>query len=671
MNKILLSFGAALLLTLSACGGGGGAATTAATIPTVAAGTAVTLTGIVANGTSAGGVAVGAVGAGAGTTTVKGYYPGAIVIAVDKYGNSITTTADNAGKFTLNLKTGVSYGLMFINPKTLKVIGSLVQATAQTTAGAIALNGNGNLGVIVINPTSGHAVSTNQATGQLNKTSVVSAKAAGLNTNANGTITPANVANMQTTTVANNPAALKTISLKKYFAQPNTWWESKNIWDATNNYYSMDVTVADTANIKGPHGALVAATKEASVQYYTRQSYGAANGVQQGYFTLTTAANSFGFYNATTMPNLPAAFNTYANPFSWGYYSWSDIPNNTMYEISNSSQTKTWAKFGADQVVLGKANKRTFKDTYSSGTDSFTVTLAKTPIFTGLDGVKRPVMDVAGTTIETLTPTACANQNKTTAQCTNLTRHYHFYGIRGIGGTFDAGTTASPITLSTALAKLQFGTVNINPTTKAVTFTNINPYAKTSPVSTKLSVAQRDSLLTYAWKNRSQIGSVITKNTNGTTKVQTPWFSQGSITDHTPNTWSNANAISFLPAGKAQTFTFNNITVSNASGSPVTLNLELVDMFFGSTLASAGNPKVLSSVILQTIQSAAATAAPSVLNGLKGTFTLPTVASLSLRNTLKAFNVKGDAGQVQLSLALKDNKGNILMEWGVDNYLIQ
>jgi len=132
-------------LLFAGCSGDSGSSSSG----TITGAAAVSLTGVVVSGTTAGGVAVGALQPGT-LAKVNGALGNAIVIAVDSSGNAQTTTADRSGSFALDVQTGTAYGVVFMDGKTLKVIGSLVQAANTGAASALNMTGDADLGQVVL-----------------------------------------------------------------------------------------------------------------------------------------------------------------------------------------------------------------------------------------------------------------------------------------------------------------------------------------------------------------------------------------------------------------------------------------------------------------------------------------------------------------------------------------
>ncbi|RME84543.1 MAG: hypothetical protein D6771_04380 [Zetaproteobacteria bacterium] len=118
--------------------------------------------------------------------------PGAIVLAVDVYGNAYTAVADQAGGFSLNVPSGRVYALIFVDPQRIlaggdPVIGSLVRANKQNQAAAVRASANVDLGPVVVNPSTEKVVAGKEAQGGIQ---LVSAPQ-GLDQNGDGVITDA------------------------------------------------------------------------------------------------------------------------------------------------------------------------------------------------------------------------------------------------------------------------------------------------------------------------------------------------------------------------------------------------------------------------------------------------------------------------------------------------
>jgi len=675
MKKTILGFCAVLLLALSACGGGGTSATTSATtstVPTLAAGAAVTLSGTVASGTSAGGIAVGVVSGAVVGTTVNGIYANAIVLAVDKNGNTITTTADNTGKFTLNLKSGVNYGLIFMDGKTLKVLGSLVQANAQNTAGAVALNGNGNLGTIVINPATGHAVSANQATGKLTNTNVVSASAAGLSSNANGTIKPANIASMQATTLQNNPTALTTISTFDYFEKPGTWWQNgKQVWSQGTGF-SYDLGVASKARVPGPFKSQVDVTKSSYGQYYTSFT---SNGITTaGYYTQGVVNTSP--YLSTTFSPPPTQYAYFSGPWTWNNFSYNDVVNNQIYDGSRTGNginqnAITWSKGVQSTLKLGTPFTGGYSDTMGTGAFKATVTIAKENgapyVLTEANGLKHPVilLDM----VDTLTPdpVKCKTNLVNNPQaCKVIITKSRGYMVNGYGGIqADAGTAANPILPSAALKNVAFGKIIVDAAGKFKSATSVNPLNATPALLTN---AQRDLWLAYLWNNKNSIGIIPQQTAAPTVGVTvTPWFSMSLGTNGALVSPAGFNQATMLPnsltAGGQTTFTTK---VQYMSGTAVTFTYELRVATVYNTAANV-TVTTFPGTAINAAKSNGSTSLPiSVTSALN----IPTIAQLPTGSTFALPNSTPEAN-AELWLVMKDNLGKKVYESYLDSYTIK
>jgi len=673
MNKILLSFGAALLLALSACGGGGG--TTATTTPTIAAGTVVTLTGTVANGTSAGGVAVGAVTGAA--TTIKGIYANAIIIAVDNKGNTITTSADQTGTFTISLKSGVSYGLVFLDGKTMKLLGSLVQANAQTKAGAVSLNGNGNLGIIVINPVSGKAVSSNEATGQLTQTNVVSAKVAGLKTTANGTITQTEISKMQALTLVSNPAALKTISVIDYFAKANTWWGgNKQVWQGGNAGFSYDLNVASQVLVKGPANKPVNAIRSSSVTYYQSNTWNKTT--TTGYYSPNQNGSP---YASTNYAAPPATYQYYSGPFTWDFFSYLDSAGNQMYDGSRAytnngvSGSITWAKSVAATIQLGKATSGAYSDPMGKGAFTVTITIAKengaSYILKDTKGKKHLVMLLTMKGTFTPDPIICKQQGQPANACVVRTTNSVRYMIKDFGeAQVDAvDANGAAILPSVALKGIVFGNIATNPDGTFKSAINLNPLATIPGLLTN---AQRDAYLTYIWNNKDKVGTLPKNTTAPAQNVVIPsWFNtnanaSGNIV--TPTSYNTATGLpNILTAGGTQAFT---TSIGYQSGGAATFTYEfrgIATVGAVSTFISAGTP----------VNAATTGNTPTAAFAVLSTLTIPTLAMLPAASKITLPNFTNPAlagtqqGTVELWLVMKDAANKKVFEQMLNMYVIQ
>lgn len=670
MNKILLSVLSLLLLTLSACGGGGSTGTTGATNPpTGTAGGIVSLSGVVVSGTSVAGVAVGALPA-ASNTVIKGVFANALIIAADKNGNTITSTSDRTGKFTLKLTSGISYAIIFLDGKTQKLLGSLVQAGNTTVAGSVALSGNSNLGNIVINPKTQKAISENDANGTLKASAIGTAPASMKSTN--GVITQSAINQVTTNNLTNgNAAAITQISVADFFAKPNTWWSAVNMWtDSYSGVSGTDYTlaIADSIRTTGAAGTSVNATKNSEVVYYS--SYNDPT---------TPANNSMGYYsNMLGYPNYvtatftapPATFDFLTGPWTWASAHYADAPNNQMYvNYSFGDPASTWMKEVPLNITVGKAVSVINTDPYGTTNNTFTVSLAKEKgipfVLTDTKNISHPVIQVDIKSIWTPNPTTCATCGGVQTSTNSI------YVVGGYGGVSInvKGSTGAIRTPSVALATVQFGNISTSATTGATNFINVNPLVITTA---KLINTQRDQMLSYIWQGRTQTGIVPTQNNGGTatTIAFQPYFYvnydiYGNAA--TPASWDPATYMSkYLTAGAASRFTTNINYATGATGATFNLEFRQVDPITSNSVLITGSQGM--AIV------GSATNKVDTLLPISGAVTVPTLAALSNFNKYTYFdpvtNTNITEGNTELWMIMKDANGTLVMEQMLDSYLI-
>ena len=281
-----------LSLILVACGGGGGSSSSSGGS---ASGSSVKLSGVVATGAvAASSTPSGVVIAGGATTTPADctnlastgtVLANAIVIAVDDKGNTYTASAAADGSFSLNAPSGDNYALVFIDPHTLKVIGSLVQAAGGATVGAIPLSGNTSMGRIVINGSTGQAFAQADACGTVPTADGSTTFTSDPST---GTINSDDITSMQSSTISGSggTTGLSNISVVNFMGDPDTWHTSiengsgqtidqgpdcttsSQMDTVTADYLQREFTVERAVTVPGPDGNNVAATKEATIPYF-------------------------------------------------------------------------------------------------------------------------------------------------------------------------------------------------------------------------------------------------------------------------------------------------------------------------------------------------------------------------------------------------------------------
>ncbi len=157
---------------------------------------------------------------------------GALVLAVDAWGNTVTSQADAGGGFDMTLDAGKLYAVIFIDTRSMEVLGSLVQASDTTKAAAVALANNTKLGNVVIDPVAGRAVSEADATpdtveqeaGVVIK--VVDASA--LDADGDGRVTQDDITNLQARALEEAIASGEDVKITKlspinFMGDRNTW----------------------------------------------------------------------------------------------------------------------------------------------------------------------------------------------------------------------------------------------------------------------------------------------------------------------------------------------------------------------------------------------------------------------------------------------------------------
>jgi len=673
MNKIFLSILSLFLLTLTACGGGPSSSTgtTAASSVTALSGV-VSLTGVVVSGTSAGGATTG--------PAIHGVFANALIIAADKSGNTITTTSDRTGKFKLKLTSGVSYAIIFIDGKTQKLLGSLVQAGNTAVAGAVNLTGSDDLGNVVINPKTQKAVSEKDANGTLAASTVGPAPTNIAATN--GVVTKASIDQVAVSNAATG--TITQLSVTDFFAKPNTWWSMNNTWKdpytgTSGAEYAL--SVAEILRTPGPTGTPVDAVKSSSVTYYS--SYiDPANPASSssGYYMFNTALG-YQDYSSPTFTSPPSAFDFFSGPWTWAQADYADAANNVMYSNYNLGDPySTWSKSVPLNITLGVPVTINQSDPYGAATDIITVTLAqeagKPYILTDTNSKKHTVIQVQDQWTYTPNQTQCQNNlQRDPYACNTQTQNWNAYVVAGYGGAsvdVKDPITGANRTPSVALATVQFGDISTNAAGVA-TFTNVNPLAATT---SKLTTnAQRDQFLTYIWNGRSQAGVIPTNTSQGqATQTQAVAFQPYFYSTYdaygnaaSPASWDPATYMpTYLIAGVPQTFS---TTVNYATGAAgVNFYLEFRQY----------DPATFNSVLISGSQSVAVPAVAT--NQIENTFTVsssltvPSLASLNAFNQYTywdpATNTNVTEGNVELWLVMKDAQGAIVMEQMLDFYMI-
>ena len=263
--------------------------------------------------------------------------PKTLVLAVDAWGNTSSDQADAVGGFDMELDAGKLYAIIFIDTRSMEVLGSLVQASNTEAAAAVALADNTALGNVVIDPVSGRAVAEADATPDSVeqedgvKISVVDASA--LDADGDGMITQDDITKLQAEALESGEGKIGKVALLNFMGDRNTWvagtetrhenWEH-SFTDMDNNQvtesFNGDVTegrftIRREKLVDGPQGGQVTALKSADVTYYrhqkgTRSRTGEADQVMDNggyYWGLIARANSGKLLSTDAdFSNLPA-----------------------------------------------------------------------------------------------------------------------------------------------------------------------------------------------------------------------------------------------------------------------------------------------------------------------------------------------------------------------------
>jgi len=640
MNKIFISFLGVFMLTLSACGGGSSSGTTGAANVTGLSGV-VSLSGVVVNGTASG-VAMGAVGS---TTTVNGIYPNKLVIAMDKNGNVFTAITDKAGKFTLTgLQSGVSYAIRFVDPSSLKVLASLRQKASTSTAGAVALTANADLGRVLINPTSKKAVSESDINGTL--LGSVNSAPVGMDANGDGIVSKQEITSIQANTINSGSTALTQVSMADFFGQPNQW-TSTVTHSPTSDSYSL--AIASTAKITGPQGSLVNAVKESDVIYYKR------NINSTGYYTPNLG------YTSTAYMTPPVKFNFNQGPSTSAAASYADPMKNLFHTLNTIGDTKvTWDQYFKYPLnfTLGKMITQNLSIQGVTFSLNLSMNLAQENgqpyILKTTDGTLHPVIKVdikitGNSLFNSLLP-------KIPSQ----------YLISGGGSFVNAQDTNGNIILpSQALKQVVFGQITSDTYGKFVSATNINPLAVNA---WGLTTAQRNKMLAYIW-NAKDFAGIMPKGKVGGAAIFQPYFySNYDAYGNTaaPASWDSVTYLpKYLTTAATVNFTTNLNYATGANG--VNFNLEFRQY----------DPATSTSVVIGSPSTSVAGAATNQVNTpltVSGSLIVPTLASLNPANKYSYLDPVSNStiaeGNAELWLIMKDVNGTVVMEQMLDAYLI-
>jgi len=648
--KIMHAAALGLGLMLSGCGGGGSSAP--APVPATKT---FSLSGVVVSGTVSGGVAVGAIQAQA--NVVNGALANAIVIAVDSLGNTQTTSADKQGVFTLDLQEGAAYAVVFLDAKTMKVIGSLVQASNTKAAGAVTMTGNANLGTVVVNPATGLAISDNDANGTLTGSTV---GASTLDSNGDGKVTQGEITAKQTATLSTGSSALTSLSFADFFTKPNMWIsQMSSSTDTWGTWAEYTLSVSDQLQMKGPQGTLVNAVKDSSVVYWhsstdvysTTAGYPALNG--GGVYSYTSA----------TFQPFPALFDQWSGPWVWGYANYVDATNNVLWSTGDFvSSAPVWTKDLPLNFKLGETVKTSGSDSFGTFDQSIVITLAtengSNYLFTdaAIPSQEHVVIkaDVNWTWTPNTTCTTCGSGNSGSAS---------LYIVGGYGAVVDVkdpitGVIRNP---SVALKDTTFGMITSDVAGNFVAATNLNPLTTTTP---KLSNAQRDQALAYVWNARDKVGAYDYFAAVPTDYVYVTRDQYGSAAS--PASWDPATYTPLvLTAGNIQPFT-SNIDYALAANGTAHYEMRVFNPATSTSTTLVGTASVA-----QVVNALNTTAQ------ITGSVTLPSIAAIKAINPSSVITYTDYTGAsvteglVELWLVVKNATNGIVTEEVLDWYTIR
>ena len=296
------------LATLVACGGGGGgggtppAPATAKLSGTVQTGSLAAGAGKLSKGMLTG-ISVDETSFTTGTNLAN-----AIVIAVNQQGETFTDSADASGAFVLDaLPAGEKFALIFIDPRTMNVIASLVQASNTDITGAVAPSGDTNLGFIVIDPALGAAVAQADAF-----SNVTVENADSMDANGDGIVTGDDINTLQanTLTSSGSTTSLENISLINFLGDANTWHVNRYYEnDPANNYFwdERNFVVNREARVTGPNGTLINVIKQGEVPYYSYDGT-LGDGWDDGYWEWSSYWLDYDYASLTNLASPPVSY---------------------------------------------------------------------------------------------------------------------------------------------------------------------------------------------------------------------------------------------------------------------------------------------------------------------------------------------------------------------------
>ncbi len=384
------------LLALHGCGPGGGASGTYNPGTSGATSSAVTLSGTIIHADVDRAIATPQ--SNPDGSAVAGMW----VTAVDQYGNSRTTSGDNSGHFSFTgLKGGLRYSLIFIDRRTLQVVGSLV-ARATGTTGALDLRADTDLKEVLLDPNTGRAVSNAELLGALRLVD-----GAEFDADQDGKFDRDDTTSLQASTLLSQQSAeLTTLSLADYLGEPGVWWMGYNRYSHDSDNYctwlERQLHVVRSREVTGPDGRTVQALKRGYVHYFDGEIGSQCYLPVGGYYDETYASDidvTWGYPESNaTLSAPPSTYSVDGGLWGGADFIYVDQAKGLIYMGNRDRGELLWGD-AADEAVL-PLNPVIGKDnlilSYAWNGLTFAVTLRVEPV-RNEDGSAAVVTDARGT----------------------------------------------------------------------------------------------------------------------------------------------------------------------------------------------------------------------------------------------------------------------------------
>lgn len=368
---------------------------------------------------------------------------GALVLVTDAQGNTFSGIASSDGSFDIaGLDKDGSYAVIFIDTRTLKILGSLVQADDPTLPGQFTVGNDTTLGDILIDPVNQRAVAEADV-----KNEVTVEDASSLDKDGDGIISQDDVTELQAETLAAEAAGTATagetlakVSIMGFMGDANTWAIAQETMMDNNddNSHQYDDGQGNTVvttygeerkmslrrnmSVEGPKGNTVNVIKDARISYYGEEmtkTFAAGVDVESG--TPTSTSDNSGYFNYTAASSgspWGSVWNLF-DPNSNGNdringganYRYLDPTDDYIYEGEMEDGKINWRGMLPNNVVLGVQETISFDENWSEthptmdgGTSTLAVdvsmkmdvTINKVDggVMTDLSGKKLPIMRV-------------------------------------------------------------------------------------------------------------------------------------------------------------------------------------------------------------------------------------------------------------------------------------